>query len=55
MLKKVFWERIKQQLKRQEEDEQALGLFEDEVAEEAFFRLLRCLTRNVIENAVVVK
>ena len=55
MLKKVFWERIKQQLKWQEEDEQALGLFDDEVAEEAFFRLLRCLTRNVIENAVVVK
>lgn len=53
MIEKVFWERIKQELLKVDDEDAAI--FDDEKTEEAFFKLLEFLTRNVIENAILIK
>jgi hypothetical protein len=52
MIEKVFWDRLKFENAKAEDDD---AMFGDEKTEEAYFKLLSTLTRNVTENAILVK
>lgn len=52
MIEKVFWDRLKFENGKSEDDDPMFG---DEKTEEAYFKLLSTLTRNVTENAILVK